>query len=156
MGYIEDLRQYIGAKPLMLPGAVVLLIDQEGRILLQERKPKRVWGLPGGIMELGESFEETARREVLEEAGLTVGDLELIGLFSGKDNYMVCPNGDEVYAVTAVYLAHSFFGELCIDYTESLDMRFFALNNLPTHLSRTARRAIEAYIQKTTITTQIL
>jgi ADP-ribose pyrophosphatase YjhB (NUDIX family) len=102
------------------------------------------------MMELGESFEETARREVLEEAGLTIGEIELVGLFSGKDRYTVCPSGDELYAITAVYLAHSFSGELCIDYTESLDMRFFALDNLPSCLSRTTRRAIDLYIQKTT------
>jgi hypothetical protein len=46
MGYVEDLRQLVGTSPLILPGACVLLIDQEGRILLQERRPKRDWGCP--------------------------------------------------------------------------------------------------------------
>jgi 8-oxo-dGTP pyrophosphatase MutT (NUDIX family) len=145
MGYVEDLRQFVGTRPLILPGACVLLVDQEGHVLLQERHHKRRWSLPGGLMELGESFEETARREVYEETGLSLGALELLDIFSGKDNYVLCPNGDEVYAITAVYLAQSFSGEMHIDYAESLDMRFIALDEIPTNLSSVARRAIDIY-----------
>jgi 8-oxo-dGTP diphosphatase len=36
------------------------------------------WGLPGGYLELFESFEECARREVREECGIELGDVELV------------------------------------------------------------------------------
>jgi 8-oxo-dGTP diphosphatase len=61
--------------------ALVLLIDRSGAVLLQHRdgntsvSPNQ-WSLPGGRIEFGETPEEAARRELLEETGLTAGDLE--------------------------------------------------------------------------------
>jgi len=57
--------------------AVVFLVDPEGRILMQHRAPTakvspNQWALPGGKIEAGETPDEAARREVLEETGLTV------------------------------------------------------------------------------------
>jgi 8-oxo-dGTP diphosphatase len=63
--------------------AAVLLVDREGRLLLQRRTmdapaaPGK-WSFPGGGIEPGEEPEEAARRELLEETGLLVdGDLAL-------------------------------------------------------------------------------
>jgi ADP-ribose pyrophosphatase YjhB (NUDIX family) len=58
-------------------GAVVL--DAEGRILLLEHvfRPGTGWGIPGGFVQRGEQPEETLRRELREEVGLEVDDLEL-------------------------------------------------------------------------------
>jgi ADP-ribose pyrophosphatase YjhB (NUDIX family) len=65
------------------PGAavVVVLTDAEGRTLFlrRAREPARgKLGLPGGFVDVGESAEEAARRETMEEVGLVVGDLRFV------------------------------------------------------------------------------
>lgn len=132
MGYVGELRKAVGHRPVILVGAVVILIDKDNGVLLQQRKePEGLWGIPGGLMELGESTENTAKRELYEETGLLVDNLTLVGVFSGKEYFVKLQNGDEFYAVTVVYTSKDFKGELLVSDTESLDLRFFKLDAIP-------------------------
>jgi 8-oxo-dGTP pyrophosphatase MutT (NUDIX family) len=133
MEYYQEIRQYVGHRPLILPGAVVIIQNEFNEILLQERKPG-LFGLPGGLMDLGESLEETASREVLEETGLSVSDLELCQVFSGPDYYFKIDNGDEFYSVTVVYQTKTFTGTLQANEEETLSLGFFPIDNLPIQL----------------------
>ena len=63
--YVTKMRQKIGHDRLLLVGACVILEDPTGKILLQQRTSGD-WGLPGGLLELGESLAQTAIREVRE------------------------------------------------------------------------------------------
>jgi len=143
MEYYKFLRQYVGHQPIILPGAVVIILNSANEVLLQKRYDGG-WGLPGGLMEMGESLEDTAKREVLEETGLVVTDLQLLGVFSGPDYYLKVSNGDELYSVTAVYYTRNVQGDLVIDYHESETMLYCPLANLPHDL--TDRRLIEPYV----------
>jgi 8-oxo-dGTP diphosphatase len=64
-------------RPWVGIGAVVFLGDRV--LLVQRGKPPRLgqWSLPGGAQHIGERAEAAARRELLEEAGIEVGPLEL-------------------------------------------------------------------------------
>lgn len=149
MEYYKELRKHVGHQPIILPGAVVIIVNADGEILLQLRNDD-TWGLPGGLMELGESFVDTARREVLEETGLQVGELHLVEVFSGSECYRKLANGDEFYAVTAVYTTKEFSGELRLDEAESKDLQFFALNSLPENIGKGYQDHISAYLLKVT------
>jgi len=142
MEYYKELRKYVGHRPLILPGSVVLILNSNGEVLLQERE-LGVYGLPGGLMELGESLEDTARREVLEETGLHIEGLTLCHVYSGPEYYMENPNGDMFYSVTAVYKTKQYEGNLSPDGIETLSLQFYNRNNLPEGLLASYRTFIE-------------
>ena len=56
--------------------------------MLQRRKDNLCWSMHAGGLELGETVEEAAKRELFEETGLTANTLELLGVFSGNDIYI--------------------------------------------------------------------
>jgi len=142
MEYYKEMRKYVGHRPLILPGSVVIIQNEHGDILLQERKPG-VFGLPGGLMDLGESLEETAIREVFEETNLKVENLELLHVFSGKDYYFKIHNGDEFYSVTAVYRTSDFHGDLIANLEESVQLLFFNKEALPEGLIPSNKKFLE-------------
>ncbi len=131
MTYIAELRAVLGTRPLILPGAAVIVTDANRRVLLMQRADTGGWGLPGGFMEPGESLEETARREVMEEVGLELDELTLMGVFSGPEQYFRYPNGDQVFNVTTVYTARARGWALQLDPEEVTTARLFSVHDLP-------------------------
>ena len=76
---------------------VVFLVDPAGRILMQHRDANahvspNQWAMPGGKIEDGETPEEAARREVLEETGITVATVE--HFWSGTRPSVSTPDGE--------------------------------------------------------------
>lgn len=136
IGYPVFTRLCMGALQhkfvLLQDGAAAIIINNEGKILLQSREDRDSWGLPGGCQELGESFKDTIIREVKEETNLNVEEknLELIDIVSGKIRRNSYPNGDVVINNTALYCIRYYTGELKCN-EESKELKFFDLNNLP-------------------------
>ena len=147
MSYVQELRSLVGHRPLIIAGAAVLIFDQRNRLLLQHRKDNHQWGLIGGSMEIGESLEQTARREVLEETGLELDELGWFGVFSGQDLIYEYPNRDVVVNVVAVYIARRFRGEMKADQDELYEVRFFDLDKLPEALSSPDKPILDQYLR---------
>lgn len=101
------LDERINHIPFIQTGAAIIIRNENGEILLQERTDRNKWGLPGGCQELGEDLKTTAVREAYEETGITLdsNDLELIDTLSGETRKNSYPNGDIVYNNTSLYLA---------------------------------------------------
>lgn len=132
LGYFEGLRALVGNHPLNLMGAAGLLLDEQGRVLLQRVAGREVWGLPGGLCELAEPPEITLRREVLEETALTVKDAELLTLLTTP--LRTLPNGHQAAFYTAIYLVRDWEGTPQADGAESAEVRFFSVQELPLPL----------------------
>jgi len=58
-----------------------IVVDPAGRILVIQRRDNHHWEPPGGVLELGETFDEGVRREVLEETGVTIEVERLTGAY---------------------------------------------------------------------------
>jgi 8-oxo-dGTP diphosphatase len=111
------------ADPKVAAGVVVLRNDS---VLLARRinEPYQgYWTLPAGFMDTGESPEETACRECLEETGLIVKTTGLADLISGREHN----HGADL---VIVYMAEVLGGVLQAG-DDADQVEFFALNNLP-------------------------
>ena len=149
MSYIHAMRKLIGNEMLMVVGCGII-IEQEGQILLQHRKDRDVWGIPGGVMEPGETFLETAVRETYEETGLIAEHLQLFGLYSGEEGFSEYLNGDKIFSVQIIFHSSSFSGDLIHNTEESHEHRFFSRNNLP-HLNPHQERYIQDWVNSVTL-----
>ncbi|WP_107841473.1 NUDIX hydrolase [Metasolibacillus meyeri] len=134
--YIQTMRALIGHETLLTIGCGAIIEDIEGRLLLQKRIDNAMWGIPGGIMEMGETFEETVKREVLEETNLVLHDISLFGLYSGKSGFATYPNGDKVFSVQIIFQCKNYTGSIQLN-NESKELCFFARHELPTNLNPT-------------------
>ena len=130
LSYIREMRKHIGHAPMLSAGATVIVLNGN-QILLNLRSDTNTWGIPGGALELGESLEQTAARELREETNLTAESFTLLHLFSGPDFYFKYPNGDELYSVVALFLAEGVAGELKIGDCESKELGFFPKDQIP-------------------------
>lgn len=70
--------------PALTVDVVIELVDRPGRpiVLIERRNPPPGYALPGGFVDVGETVEEAARREALEETGLAVTLRSLLGVYS--------------------------------------------------------------------------
>lgn len=101
------LDERINHIPFIQTGAAIIIRNENGQILLQERTDRNKWGLPGGCQDLGEDLRFTAVREAYEETGIKLNpyEIELIDTLSGESRKNSYPNGDIVYNNTSLYLA---------------------------------------------------
>ncbi|MGA2810086.1 MAG: NUDIX domain-containing protein [Candidatus Acidiferrum sp.] len=128
-------------------GVGVLIIDEGNRVLLtlRTRPPEaQSWSIVGGKLDYLEALETCAIREAREEVGVEVA---LDGLLCVTDHLL--PEENQHW-VSPAYLGRVKQGRAknC-EPQKTLDVRWFALDQLPPNLTVTARNAIEAYRRRT-------
>jgi mutator protein MutT len=133
-------------QPLVGIGAVVLI---NGKILLEKRKNnpgKGKWSIPGGLVDLGESVEQTVIREVMEETRLEVENPQLIDVV---DNITLDTNRRIKYHFVIVdYLVRVKSGEPVAS-SDAEELRWVAFDEVEKYdLTKTFREFFERNKQK--------
>ena len=129
-----------------------VMILKDGKLLLGKRHedPEKAssllngagtWTMPGGKLDFGETFEEGAKREVLEETGITINKTDVI-----------CVNQDIIetaHFITIGLFSDAFLGEpKVMEPDEITEWRWFDLNNLPSPIYFPSAKVLENYKQK--------
>lgn len=134
MKTIEELRA--GQKGPFLAVDVILVVD-DGVVLVKRRYPPLGWALPGGFVEYGESVEEAARRETLEETSLEPKELRQFHVYSDPRRD---PRG---HVVSVVFTARATGAPR--PSPESQEVRVFPLDSLPSDLAFDHRKILEDF-----------
>ena len=103
--------------------------DDDLKVLLirRGREPfKDIWALPGGIIDIDEGLEQAARRELKEETGVDVVDLQQVGAFGDPDR------DPRERVITVAYYAMIPFDQLRVEASsDASDAKLFSVNDLP-------------------------
>lgn len=130
-------KDYIGV------GCGAFILNEKNELLLQLRNKapeKEYWSIPGGKLELFETFEEAVKREVKEEIGVEVQVIDLLGIC----DHII--KNEERHWVSPSFLCKIVRGEPQImEPTKHLDMKWFPLDNLPEKITITTQDAVKNY-----------
>ena len=144
--YLWEVRQRVGSRLLLMPGAQVLVVDPADRVLFQRSRDSGLWELPAGAAEPGDSFRTTAVRELFEETGLVVAQEELVPFASLSEadvHTLTYPNGDVLHCFALCFEARRWSGELRPAADEVWEAAFF--DHAPAELHPPTRVVLESY-----------
>lgn len=121
---LRDYRENAFAFSAM-PSAEAVLFN-EGKILLIQRQDDRLWALPGGITDPGETLAESALRELQEETGIDGEAQKLLGIFDSR----LWQSEKRIHFYHVLFLINA--EDLTPEPSpEVLDAAYFAETNLP-------------------------
>jgi 8-oxo-dGTP pyrophosphatase MutT (NUDIX family) len=127
--FIRDIREKAGDTLLFLPGVVTVVFDDRGRILLNRRADSGKWALISGIPDPGEQPAEAAVREIEEETGVHAVVERVLSIFTNEP--VTYGNGDRAQYIDIVLRCRATGGEARVNDDESLEVGWFALDELP-------------------------
>jgi ADP-ribose pyrophosphatase YjhB (NUDIX family) len=139
--YLGQIRKLIGKRKFIMTGARAVIRDREDRILFIRRRDNGLWAMPAGSQELDESILECLKREAKEETGLNVITATPMAIYSRCS--IVTAYGDPYHLFLVQFLVDDWSGELATETDETVDARFFRLNQLPEELGDRYQEVLE-------------
>lgn len=144
--YLGRLRASVGHELVLMPGAMLTLVNAGGEVLMTRRGDDGTWCLPAGAAEVGGSFAKTAIDELREETGASVEVADLVPFGSLSDaavHTIHYPNGDITHAFVLCFLARRWSGVPQPDSEETTKVSFVDLARPPFPLHPPAVHALE-------------
>ncbi|MGW4299986.1 NUDIX domain-containing protein [Streptomyces sp. NPDC004646] len=127
----------------IVPAVTAFVLNDSGDVLLERRSDNGRWGMPGGVQEIGEDIAGTVVREVLEETGIHVEVVGLVGVFTDPGHVIAFADGEVRQEFSLCFRARPVGGEIKVS-PESFAVRWIPraeLNSLD--ISPTTRRRLE-------------
>ena len=118
-------------------GVKIAVMRDDMVLLVRPNYAHRLWTLPGGAVDRGETYEDAGRREVMEETGLSVDSLTFIREYESVADFARSVN--KVFAATA----HS--AEFSVDGIEIAEAGWFPLTSLPENRVHRVDETLRAY-----------
>ena len=148
-GYMAEMRRLVGHKTVIQCAASIIVVDDQGRLLLGKRSDDHLWGYSGGSVEIDEPAEDCARRELREEMGLVAHELTFFCVNSGPEAHHIYPNWDEVSNFEIVYLCRDYTGEPSNIDGEMEELCFFAPEEIDlSRISPPIRPVLKKYLKQ--------
>ena len=130
----------------LVVGSSAIVIDDRNRILLQRRTDSGNWALPGGAMDIGETFAESAVREVKEETGFDVRVERIVGIYSDPGHVFAYDDG-EVRQEFSICLACAITGGSLQVSSESTAVEFFTFEEAARlQMHESIRKRVSDYL----------
>jgi 8-oxo-dGTP pyrophosphatase MutT (NUDIX family) len=127
--FIRALRAKVGHDLLPLVGVCAVVLDDDGRLLMAQRRDSAEWAMIGGIVEPGEAPARCVVREVFEEAGVRAEIERLVSITA--DPPFRYPNGDNVQFLTLTFLLRWLSGTAQVSDDENVAVGWFAPEDRP-------------------------
>ncbi|MEB3291608.1 MAG: NUDIX hydrolase [Synechococcales bacterium] len=129
-----------------ITGTSIIAKLPDGRIVLVKRRDNGLWGLPGGMVDWGEDIPTAVHRELAEETGLQVKQINrLVGVYSSPDR------DPRIHSICVVVEVEAIGQMQAADPMEVLDVEGFYPGALPTgRLSHDHERQLKDYFNELT------
>ncbi|MFD9244731.1 NUDIX domain-containing protein [Streptomyces sp. NPDC059556] len=127
----------------IVPAVTAFVVNDADEVLLERRSDNGRWGMPGGVQEIGENIAGTVVREVLEETGIQVEVVGLVGIFTDPGHVIAFADGEVRQEFSLCFRARPVGGEIKVS-SESFAVRWVPRSELDAlDVSPTTRRRLE-------------
>lgn len=131
----------------LVPSVNVVVVNDAGEILLIRRTDNDNWALPGGAMDLGESLVDAAVRETLEESGVQVEVIGLVGIYTDPRHVILYTSDNEVRQEFSVVFTAYPLGGKPTPSDESREVHWVAPDRIPSlAMDRSMRMRIDHFL----------
>ena len=108
----------------LVPSVNVIVVNDEGQILIIRRTDSGNWAVPGGAIDLGESVAQAAVREALEESGIDCAITGIVGIYSDPKHVILYTSNGETRQEFSIVLTARPLGGQPTPSSESSEVRW--------------------------------